>query len=79
MTISELTKVISDCCNDVTFVLNGKTSGITSEVRDSIPTFQVWYGDQTKEYNDVQSLMSDNFFGGRSLKQLASSVKFTFS
>lgn len=71
MSPDKLKKVISDCCNDVTFEYNGKKSGITSEVKDYIPTFQAWHGDQVKEYSNVDILMSDRFYSGKSLRQLA--------
>lgn len=72
-------KIISDCCNDVFFIYNGKKSGITSTVKNSIPTFQVWYGEKTKEYKDIDSVMSDNFFDGKSLNELLETVKFSFA
>lgn len=39
MNAKELRQIISDCCNDVIFRYN-KSSGITSEVKNSIPIFQ---------------------------------------
>lgn len=75
----ELKTIIEECCNDVSFVYNGKQSGVTSEVLNSIPKFQSWYGDQTKEYENVDDVMADKFFGGKSLIDLANSVKFAFS
>ena len=76
---NKIKKIISDCCNDVLFIYNGKKSGITSTVKNSIPTFQVWYGEKTKEYNDIDSVMSDNFFDGKSLNDLSETVNFSFA
>ena len=75
----KLKNIILECCNDVLFVYNGKNSGVTSEVQDSIPTFQVWHGSDVKEYSDVDTLMSDKFFGGKSIDDLLNTVNFTFA
>lgn len=76
---SELKDIISECCNDVLFVHDGKQSGVTSEVADSIPTFQAWHGSETKEYSDVDELLADKFFGGKSIDDLIDSTEFTFA
>lgn len=79
MNKSELRKIILDCCNDVLFVFNGKKSGITSDVKDYVPTFHAWHGDETKSYNDVDALMEDNFFSGKSITDLIGKVEFTLA
>lgn len=79
MNRSELKKVIAECCNDVVFVYNGKKSGVTAEVHDSVPTFQVWHGNDTKEFSDVDVLMSDKFFSGKSIDELSEKVDFMFA
>ena len=75
----ELKNIILECCNDVLFVYNGKKSGVTSEVQDYIPTFQVWHGLDVKEYSDVDALMSDKFYSGKSIDDLLNTVVFTFA
>ena len=79
MTVQKLKNIISDCCNDVLFTYNGKQSGVTSEVHDSIPTFQIWYGSETKEYDNVDDVIYDKFFDGKSIKDLLDSIEFTFA
>lgn len=76
---SELTQIIKECCNDVLFIYNGKKSGVTSTVEDSVPTFQVWHGDNIKEYNTVEDVMSDPFYSGKSINDLIGTVDFTFA
>lgn len=76
MKIDELAKIISDCCNDVVFTYNNKASGITATVHDYIPTFQVWHGDDYKYYSDVDELMSDKFYSGKSINDLIDVVEF---
>ena len=34
MTLNELRTLLDDCCNDFSFVVDGKTSGIIPEVKD---------------------------------------------
>lgn len=79
MTFKSLKNVISECCNDVIFTFNGLQSGVTSRVENSIPTFQSWHGDKTKEYTSVDELMLDKFFGGKSIMDLIGQVEFTFA
>ena len=68
-----------ECCNDVLFSYNGKSSGVTSEVHDYVPTFQMWHGADTKEYSNIDDLMADKFFSGKSLIDLSKTIKFTFA
>lgn len=75
----KLRTVIAECCNDVIFIYNDKRSGVTSEVHDSIPTFQVWHGSETKEYDNVDDVMNDKFFSGKSINDLLDDVEFTFA
>ena len=73
MNKNELRKIISDCCNDVWFVYNGKKSGITSEVKNYVPKFQAWHGDSIKYYDNVNDVMNDDFYSGKSLAELIDS------
>lgn len=79
MNRDELKNIIMECCNDVLFSYNRKQSGITSEVKDSVPTFQVWHGSDTKEYTSVDDLMEDKFFSGKSINDLFGETTFTFA
>ena len=79
MSITHLKNIIAECCNDVLFTYNGKKSGVTAEVEDSVPTFQVWHGSDIKEYSDVDVLMADKFFSGKSLNDLADELIAMYS
>ena len=79
MTKAELKQVILDCCDDVLFTYNGEASGITSDVKDYVPTFHAWHGEAVKDYSDVDELLSDPFFGGRSLNDLIDKIEFTLA
>ena len=75
----ELKNIIADCCNDVIFTYNGKKSGVTSEVHDSIPTFQAWHGSVSKEYSNLDEVLNDKFYSGKSLYELSDGIEFTFA
>ena len=77
MTKEELRQIILDCLNEVIFTYNGQDSGITSEVQDYIPTFQVWHGNDFKYYSDVDELMSDKFYSGKSINDLLTMIEFS--
>ena len=79
MSKAELKQIILGCLDDVLFTYNKKASGITSDVKDYVPTFQVWHGSATKEYISVDELMSDPFFGGKSINDLIGEVEFTLA
>lgn len=75
MTNNQLKQIISNCWNEVVFTYNGKPSGVTSEVENSIPTFQVWHGEDIKYYSDVDELMEDKFYSGKSLNELVGEIE----
>ena len=77
MNVTALRSIIAGCCNDVIFTHNGKKAGVTVEVKDFVPTFQAWYGPDTKDFLDVDVLMQDQFFDGRSLCDLVDETEFT--
>ena len=79
MTQQKLKNIIADCCNDVIFTYNSKKSGITAEVHNSIPTFQVWHGSETKEYDNVDDVMNDKFYSGKSINDLVNDIEFMFA
>lgn len=70
MNIVELTNIIENCVNDIVFQYNGKQCGVTSEVHNYVPTFQVWYGENTKEYSHVEDVITDKFYNDKSLAEL---------
>ena len=76
MTIEMLKEILSDCCNDITFMYKGVHSGITVTVHDYVPTYQVWYGNKMKEYGEIDNVINDKFYGGKSLNELVNVVDF---
>lgn len=76
MNANELKKIISECCGDQVFSYNGKPSGITADVDNYIPLYHVWHGEKTKDFDDIDVLMSEPFFSGKSLNELAAEIEF---
>lgn len=79
MSKKEIEQIISECCNDLVFIYNGKKSGITSEVKSSVPTFQAWHGSKVKEYSNIDNVMNDKFYSGKSITDLAGKITFSFA
>ncbi|MCI8992292.1 MAG: hypothetical protein HFG80_06130 [Eubacterium sp.] len=77
MNADELRDEISEQCNDVSFNYNGKSAGIFPKVHDSISIYVVCFGDEEKEYSDIDEVMSDKFFDGKSLAEIAEIVQYT--
>lgn len=77
MNANELRYEIEGKVADVSFVYNGKNAGIFPEVHDSIPTYVVCFGDEEKVYSDIDEVMSDKFFDGKSLAEIAEIVEYT--
>lgn len=75
MNKDELRQILSDCYNDISFSYRGLMSGVTVEVRDYIPTYQAWHGDDTKEYGNVDEVLNDKLYSGKSLNELAEEVE----
>lgn len=79
-TKSNLIYHIIDLGQDATFVYNGKKCGLFSEVESYNFSFDLWYGDQTKEFRnaELETIMSDPFFDGRSINDLLDEISFNF-
>ena len=75
MNKDELRQILSECCNDISFSYRGLASGVTVEVRDYIPMYQAWHGDETKEYDNVVVVIYDKFYSGKSLNDLVKEVE----
>lgn len=74
MSNDRLTQILSDCCNDVTFSLNGINCAIFPSVVDSKASYSAWYGDDNRIFNSIDDLMGSNFFGGMILKDIVASI-----
>ena len=79
MSIEKLKDLILPCVNDVYFVFNGKNCGVSSQVNDYIPIYECWYGDTIKEYSNVDDLINDLFFDGKSIADIIQDLEISIS
>lgn len=70
MNTQEVRDLISDSYQDIVFTYNGAPCGVTNEVVDSKPIFQAWCGEKIKYYNDINTVMTDKFYFGKSINDL---------
>lgn len=71
-----LVQILNDCCNDVTFSLNGVNCGVIPTVKDSQRSFSAWYGESNMVFSNVEDLMNSRFWGGTSLNERNIEVDF---
>lgn len=76
MNKEKLREIIGECCHDIEFDYLGKKSGITVTVHNYIPTWQVWHGENIREYDLLDEVMTDKFYSGASLENLAANTEF---
>ena len=79
-TKSDFMHHIIDLGHDATFCYNSNKAGISSQVENGVFSFELWYGEQIKEYKniDLETVMADSFFDGKSINDLIDAVVFYF-
>ena len=75
----EIKQILSECCNDLLFVYKGKKAIITSTVENYVPTYEVFYGENERQYANVDAVMSDKFYDGKSIIELSEEKTVEFS
>lgn len=71
MNANELRATIDECINCITFEYKGKKCGVECvSLLDGIPDFDMWYGDKVETYHDVDTVMNEAFFDGKSLAEI---------
>lgn len=70
----KLRSILDDCCNDISFVYNGKNAGVTSEVHDYKKIYHAWYGERVLDYHSLDELLEDKIFDGNTLLEIAENV-----
>ena len=76
MNNDDITNLIKENNNDIIFIYNNMESGVSSEVYNSIPIYQVWYGNTVKEYLNSKQLFSDKLFDGKTILEVLDEVDF---
>lgn len=80
MTIEDLKNAIEDG-NDVYFTYKGVDAGLESTVIDGVATYDVWYGNDERSYDNLDDALSDPFYDGYSISELldenATEIRFS--
>lgn len=79
MTKSDFIHILTEEYQIATFLYNNKKCGIEPETHNSVTTYCMWYGNSWKDYGDINQLMSDGFFDGKSLNDIFSSLNIVFA
>lgn len=79
MTVEKLKEIILSCVNDVYFVFNNKKCGISSQVNNYVPIYESWYGNEMKEYSNVDDLLNDLFFDGKRITDIIQDLEISIS
>jgi len=70
MTIDDLKeKILNEGCG-YTFTYNDNPCGMEPTVENGVFTFGAWSGDKNKDYKDIDELMTDEFYSGKSITEL---------
>lgn len=78
MSIDQLKfKIIDEMCG-YTFTYKGEPCGMEPTVENGVFTFDAWYDDRNKNLYSIDDLMTDKFFGGKSMAQLIDDIELDF-
>lgn len=72
MKIDDLKKMILSLTQDITFEFEGEYACINPYNSKKI---EVGYGEKVKTYSDIEGVMNDRFYHGKSLKDICSQLQ----
>lgn len=75
MTAKDIKDTILEFTNDVIFYYGDESACIVPICKNSIDSFRVGWRDNVKTYDSIESLMSDPFFDGKSLNEIAGEIE----
>lgn len=78
MTLEEFVRNLTEEYGTAEFEYNGKQCGVEPQTQDSETTYTMWYGEVLKDYDNIDDLLSDEFFDGESLQDIFPSVDVWF-
>jgi len=78
MNIDQLKAKILDDGSGFTFTYNGNPCGMEPDVKNSVFVYDAWCGENNKYYYNIDDLMNDKFFGGKSMAQLINNIELDF-
>lgn len=70
-------KIIDGICG-YTFTYEDEPCGMEPTVENGVFTFGAWHGENNKDYTDIDELMTDKFYSGKSLMELIDTVELDF-
>lgn len=79
MTLTEIKKNIVSNANEMHFEYKGKKCGIDQEIHDSIPKYEMWFGEKLQSYSNFDEMVKDKFFDEKSIIDLIGEVEFWFA
>ena len=71
MSFAEVTDYISNLTGHITFEYDGSSCGIDPL---AVNIFDMWFGDKETTVNSIDNVVNDNFFNGKSLKDIWDNV-----
>lgn len=78
MTLEEFVRNLTEEYGTAEFEYDGKQCGVEPQTQDSETTYTMWYGEVLKDYDNIDDLLSDEFFDGESLQDIFPSVDVWF-
>ena len=78
MTLEEFVRNLTEEYGTAEFEYNGKQCGVEPQTQDSEITYTMWYGEAWKDYDNIDDLLSDEFFDGESLQDIFPSIEVWF-
>ncbi len=78
MTLEEFVRNLTEEYGTAEFEYNGKQCGVEPQTQDSETTYTMWYGEALKDYDNIDDLLSDEFFDGKSLQDIFPSIDVWF-
>lgn len=78
MTLEEFVRNLTEEYSTAEFEYNGKQCGVEPQTQDSETTYTMWYDEVLKDYDNIDDLLSDEFFDGESLQDIFPSIDVWF-
>ncbi|MFC6176942.1 hypothetical protein ACFQAV_08825 [Companilactobacillus huachuanensis] len=78
MNIEQLKAKILDDGSGFTFTLNGNPCGMEPDYKNGKTVYGAWYVEGNKYYYNIDDLMNDKFFCGKSMAQLINDIELDF-
>jgi hypothetical protein len=78
MKINYLKSEVAKDYQDIYFRYKGKRCGIESTVDGPIIIFTMWFGEKWKDFSDIDDLVNESFFDGKTLRDICDKLDITY-